>query len=171
MIASGNVRLRAWREDDIPHLLPLRNDVHTQLQLMTRPRPNSAASVRDWLVGRSTQSDAVLFIIAEQAGDRVLGYLQLTKIDLVNRHAALGICLAPADQGQGHGRAACEALFSYARQTLNLRKITLEVLADNERAIQLYQKLGFRQIGQLAEHYLQDQRWHDVVLMERMLSP
>jgi len=47
----------------------------------------------------------------------------------------------------------------------------LEVLADNERAIQLYQKLGFRQIGQLAEHYLQDQRWHDVVLMERMLSP
>ncbi|MCC5310582.1 GNAT family N-acetyltransferase, partial [Staphylococcus aureus] len=72
---------------------------------------------------------------------------------------------------QGHGRAACEALFSYARQTLNLRKITLEVLADNERAIQLYQKLGFRKIGQLAEHYLQDQRWHDVVLMERMLSP
>lgn len=45
------------------------------------------------------------------------------------------------------------------------------MLADNERAIGLYLKLGFRQIGHLAEHYLQDQRWHDVVLMERALQP
>ncbi len=171
MIASGNVCLRAWREDDIPHLLPLRNDMHTQLQLMTRPRPNSAASVRDWLVGKSTQSDTAFFVIADQADEGVLGYLQLTNIDLVNRHAALGICLSPASQGRGHGRAACEALFSYARQTLNLRKILLEVLAGNERAIQLYLKLGFRQIGHLAEHYLQDRHWHEVVLMERMPTP
>lgn len=171
MITSGNVRLRAWREDDIPLLQPLRNDVHTQLQLMTRPRPNSAASVRDWLVGKSTQSDVVFFVIADEADSRVLGYLQLTGVDLVNRHASLGICLVPACQGQGYGRAACEALFAYARQTLNLRKIVLEVLADNDHAIQLYLKLGFRKIGQLAEHYLQDQRWYDVVLMECMLTP
>jgi diamine N-acetyltransferase len=171
MIASGNVSLRAWREDDIPHLQLLRNDVPMQLQLMTRPRPNSAASVREWLVGKSQQSDVVFFVIADRATDAVLGYLQLSKIDLVNRHGALGICLAPGAQGQGHGRAACEALFAYASQTLNLRKILLEVLADNERAIGLYLKLGFRQIGHLAEHYLQDQRWHDVVLMERALQP
>lgn len=92
MIASGNVSLRAWREDDIPHLQLLRNDVPMQLQLMTRPRPNSAASVREWLVGKSQQSDVVFFVIADRATDAVLGYLQLIKIDLVNRHGALGIC-------------------------------------------------------------------------------
>nr|WP_311526921.1 GNAT family protein [uncultured Ralstonia sp.] len=171
MIARGSLVLREWRESDIPQLLPLRNDVPTQLQLMTRPRPNSAASVRDWLTAKSKQSEVVLFIIAAQADDSVLGYLQLNHIDAVNRHASLGICLVPAAQGKGHGRAACEAAFAYASETLCLRKIMLEVLAENTRAIALYEKLDFRNIGTLASHYLQDNRWHDVVLMERMLAP
>lgn len=171
MIARGKLLLREWREADIPQLLPLRNDVPTQLQLMTRPRPNSAASVRDWLIGKSKQSEVVLFVIASQADDAVLGYLQLNHIDAVNRHASLGICLASFAQGQGHGRAACEAAFAYASETLCLRKITLEVLAENTRAIALYEKLEFRHVGRLNAHYLQDNRWHDVVLMERMLAP
>jgi diamine N-acetyltransferase len=171
MIARGSLVLREWRESDIPQLLPLRNDVPTQLQLMTRPRPNSATSVRDWLTAKSKQSEVVLFIIAAQADDSVLGYLQLNHIDAVNRHASLGICLTPAAQGKGHGRAACEAAFAYASETLCLRKIMLEVLAENTRAIALYEKLDFRNIGTLASHYLQDNRWHDVVLMERMLAP
>ncbi|MEF9481417.1 GNAT family N-acetyltransferase [Ralstonia sp. 1B3] len=79
-------------------------------------------------------------------------------------------CLASSAQGKGHGRAACEAAFAYASETLCLRKITLEVLAENTRAIALYEKLDFRTVGTLAGHYLQDNRWHDVVLMERMLS-
>lgn len=41
MIARGKLLLREWRESDIAQLLPLRNDVPMQLQLMTRPRPNS----------------------------------------------------------------------------------------------------------------------------------
>ncbi|MCP1175002.1 GNAT family N-acetyltransferase [Ralstonia chuxiongensis] len=170
MIARGSLVLREWRESDIAQLLPLRNDVPTQLQLMTRPRPNSAASVRDWLIAKSKQSDLVLFVIASQADDSVLGYLQLNHIDAVNRHASLGICLASSAQGKGHGRAACEAAFAYAAETLCLRKITLEVLSENTRAIALYEKLDFRTIGTLAGHYLQDNRWHDVVLMERMLA-
>ena len=48
---------------------------------------------------------------------------------------------------------------------------TLEVLAENTRAIALYEKLDFRHVGTLHAHYLQDNRWHDVVLMERMLAP
>ncbi len=171
MIARGKLLLREWRESDIAQLLPLRNDVPMQLQLMTRPRPNSVASVRDWLIGKSKQSEVVLFVIASQADDSVLGYLQLNQIDAVNRHASLGICLASSAQGQGHGRAACEAAFSYASETLCLRKITLEVLAENTRAIALYEKLDFRHVGTLHAHYLQANRWHDVVLMERMLAP
>jgi len=171
MIARGKLLLREWRDSDIPQLLPLRNDVPMQLQLMTRPRPNSGASVRDWLTAKSKQSEVVLFIIAAQADDSVLGYLQLNHIDVVNRHASLGICLASSAQGQGHGRAACEAAFAYASETLCLRKITLEVLAENTRAIALYEKLDFRHVGTLTAHYLQDNRWHDVVLMERMLAP
>ena len=32
MIARGKLILREWRESDIPQLVPLRNDVPTQLQ-------------------------------------------------------------------------------------------------------------------------------------------
>jgi diamine N-acetyltransferase len=170
MIAAGPIVLRAWRESDIEALQRLRNDIELQQQLMTRPKPNSLADVRNWLNGKAQSADTVFFVIAATHDDSALGYIQLARLDFQQGHGYLGICLAPEQQGRGVGAAACQALFGYAQSVMNLRKILLEVLAGNQHAIGLYRKLGFRPVGQLMEHYCQNRIWHDVLLMERLLS-
>jgi diamine N-acetyltransferase len=171
MIRTETVVLRAWQDSDIPALQALRNDIVLQQALMSIPRPNSPGAVRDWLNRKTQSADSVFFVLADKDSDAVLGYAQLAKIDALHRHAALGICLSPAQHGAGVAAEACRGLFAYALHTLGLRKIVLEVLAGNGRAIRFYKKIGFAEVGRWKDHFLQDQHWHDVLLMEKLLVP
>jgi len=171
MISTETVVLRAWQDGDIPALQALRNDIPLQQALMSVPRPNSVSAVRDWLNRKTQSADTVFFVLADKDSNAVVGYVQLANIDTVHRHAALGICIASAQHGTGVAAEACRGLFAYALHTLGLRKIVLEVLAGNDRAVRFYKKIGFVEAGRWRDHFLQDQRWHDVLLMEKILSP
>jgi len=170
LIESAQLRLRAWREDDIATLHLLRNDVALQAQLLARVRGSDAAQVRQWLQLRSSAPDSLLWVIAAREGDIALGYVQVTGLDAIDRRAELGICLAPASQGRGHGRAAIAALLPYLRRTWGLRKLSLRVRADNAPALRCYASLGFQPCGRLREHVFIDDAWHDLVLMEVFLE-
>ena len=171
LLTLGNTTLRAWQEPDIAVMQELRNNVALQLQLMTHPTPNSEQQVRAWLIRRSQEPDTVFFVIAEQA--QAIGYIQLvamSEMSAMNRCGRLGICLAPDAQGRGHGMAAIQLLESHGAQQLNLRKIVLEVLVDNQSALQLYRRLGYQQCGYLHAHFCAHEKFHDVILMEKFLS-
>lgn len=59
------------------------------------------------------------------------------------RHrATLGIALFQRYTGMGIGRIMIEKLISVAREK-GIEQIELEVVADNERAVSLYKKIGF----------------------------
>jgi L-phenylalanine/L-methionine N-acetyltransferase len=47
------------------------------------------------------------------------------------------------DQGRGLGSALMSAMLDLADNWLGLRRLQLEVWADNARAIRLYEKFGF----------------------------
>ncbi len=49
--------------------------------------------------------------------------------------------------GQGIGRALMQALLDVADNYLGLKRLELEVITDNEAAIQLYESLGFKREG------------------------
>lgn len=177
-LVRGKTVLRAWQESDITTLQQLRNNVPLQLQLMTHPTPNSPEQVRDWLIRRSQASDAVFFVIVvpekaqrkpQEKPDQVIGYIQLVAISAANRWGRLGICIAPEAQGQGHGTAAIQLLEAYSAHHLNVRKIMLEVLAENQSACQLYQRLGYQCCGRLREHHAIHEKFQDVILMEKLL--
>ena len=53
-----------------------------------------------------------------------------------------GIAVVDAARGKGVGTKLFEELMSFAR-TQNLKIITLEVIDTNQRALQLYERLGF----------------------------
>ena len=72
--------------------------------------------------------------------------------------------------GRGYASEAIGLLLGYAVRVLGLRKLLLEVLASNERAIRSYERAGFRTVGRLEAHFSSDGALHDVVIMERLLS-
>lgn len=169
MLVGKNVVLRAWREDDIDMLMRLRNDVALQTQLMAQPRPNSRVRVTQWLKDWSERTDGVFFVVAATEDDHVFGYVQLANMDVMHGRGDLGICLDPAVHGHGVADQTMELLQSYVMQVFGLRKILLNVLCSNLRAIAFYEKQGFERVGVLREHIFLQNSHVDVLLMEKHL--
>ena len=55
-------------------------------------------------------------------------------------------------------------------EKLDLHKISLEVLATNNRAINLYKKVGFKEEGTKREEILKKDQWVDSIIMS-ILKP
>ena len=62
------------------------------------------------------------------------------------------LCVAPKARGQGGGEALLEALEAQA-QVLGLEQLRLEVRVANERALRLYQRLGYDRTAWLDDYY------------------
>ena len=63
------------------------------------------------------------------------------------RHrASVGIALFQAYTGMGIGRKMLELLCEIAKEK-GIEQLELEVVADNDRAIALYKKIGFEKMG------------------------
>ncbi len=171
MLSGENVILRAWGESDLDPLSALRNDLELQAQLMSQPRPNSPDKVRSWLVEKNNSSTGLFFVIADKQHETVLGYIQIAALNLIHRHAELGICVAAQQHGSGISTEALALLEIYLGDTFALRKLLLHVLADNKRAIRFYQKNGFKEVGFLRKHFYLKTTYHDVLIMEKHFQP
>ncbi|MCD6060393.1 MAG: family N-acetyltransferase [Moraxellaceae bacterium] len=168
MLKGASTILRPWRDSDLEFFAGLRNDVELQAQLMTQPRPNSVPRVREWLQLRSGQEDGLFFVIADAADGEPVGYVQVQNLRLLHRSGELGICLAPAMQGRGHGGEALALLERYLQDTFALRKLVLQVLDDNAGAIRFYERNGFTHAGRLNKHFYLNGVYCDVRIMEKL---
>ena len=84
------------------------------------------------------------------AGDTVLGYfVAMQGVDEVH---LLNITVAPACQGQGWGRAMLEALALWAKG-VGAQWLWLEVRASNARAMRIYERHGYRRVGERKGYY------------------
>lgn len=87
------------------------------------------------------------------------------------KHAgAIGICVHEEWHGKGLGAALMRAILDLADNWLNLTRLELEVYADNEAAIRLYQRFGFEVEGTLRQHAFRDGRYVDSKVMARLLD-
>lgn len=84
------------------------------------------------------------------AADRVLGYfVAMQGVDEVH---LLNITVAPADRGQGWGRLLLDALALWSRQQ-GAQWLWLEVRVGNLRALSIYERQGFRRVGERRDYY------------------
>lgn len=102
--------------------------------------------------------------IAETAGERV-GLVELVEINHIHRRAEFQIIIAPGHQGKGYATVATRLAMDYAFTVLNLYKLYLIVDCDNERAVNVYAKLGFTEEGRLREEFFVDGEYRDVLRM------
>ena len=74
------------------------------------------------------------------------------------RHRAelVHMYVAPWLQGQGVGGELVSAAVRYGLDRIGLRQIVLGVIADNEPAVRLYRRCGFREYGRLEDFFCGD---------------
>ncbi len=171
MIYGELTRLRALTTADLPALVEWRNDREVKALLGGWSFPVSLEAEQEWFEkarhSRSTQRLAIEVL----ADGRYIGNIGLYEIDWKDRKAEYGILIGDkAAWGKGYGLDASTALLAYAFCELNLHRVFLRVLAHHERAIRLYQRIGFREEGRLRQDVFRGGTYRDTLVMGLLAS-
>jgi RimJ/RimL family protein N-acetyltransferase len=167
MLKGERVTLRAVERDDLPAIHAVRNDPEVEGRVFAAPLPHSLAELEAQFDAQAAkpahEREDIVFAI--ETGGAVIGRLILFDQDTVSGTIRLGVGIARDHQGRGLGTEAVDLSLSYAFRDLGVRKVWLDVLADNPQAIASYRKSGFVEEGRMRAHYRHDGEHRDAVLM------
>jgi RimJ/RimL family protein N-acetyltransferase len=96
----------------------------------------------------------------------MIGVVYLLDIDWQARSAVYAISIyEEKNKGKGIGKLATLKILEHAFNDLNLNRIQLEVLDYNEKAINFYNKIGFKKEGVIRESIYKNGEYHNQILM------
>lgn len=144
-------RMQAWH--------PYRDPLHSLWHL---PRSTPWSS-EVWAMLHNSESTRMWFAIERRADSQLIGALSLREITKPVS-GRLGIRLGPDYVDQGYGSEALRCFLPYYFQTLGFAKLILDVAATNQRAIHVYEKLGFQRTG---HHYRNVPKGQDLHFLEK----
>lgn len=127
------------------------------LEQTVYPHPWSRANFDD-----SLASGYQAWVLRDAAGE-LLGYFLLMAI--VDEAHLLNVAVSAERQGQGLGRFLLNQAVACARG-LGMESVLLEVRPSNARALEIYQRYGFQQIGRRKAYYpAANQQREDAIVM------
>lgn len=137
------------RQADLADVLALEESVY--------PHPWSMGNFVD-----SLNSNYEAWVLRDQNGD-LLGYFLL--MGIVDEAHLLNVAVAASMQGQGLGRVLLNQAVACARG-LGMESVLLEVRPSNQRALRIYERYGFKQIGRRKGYYpAANQQREDAIVM------
>jgi len=121
-----------------------------------------------WYTQSQGDPQRLLYTLLDESG-RTVGLLTLREVN-GRRSARLGVTLGADFVSQGYGTEALLLFVDYYFDELGFDKLALDVAAYNQRAIRVYQKLGFQIVSQsrqappreMSLDFLRDPRYADV---------
>jgi RimJ/RimL family protein N-acetyltransferase len=163
----ASIRLRAFERDDLEQVIRWVNDESITRNLSDAfIYPVSRSDEMKWLesVALANHREKV-FAIVKETGE-LIGSVGLHNLNWVERKGELGILIGEKScWGKGYGKEAILAILHIAFNRMNLHRVYLRVFENNERAIRLYEKCGFRREGLLREdHYYAGEYFNTLVM-------
>ncbi|MCY1302710.1 Spermidine N(1)-acetyltransferase [compost metagenome] len=164
--------LRELSRDDIKVINKWRNDRGIISSLGAPFRYISEEVDSAWMESYlSSRSNCVRLAICERSSSRMVGAAYLLSIDWVVRDCEFAIWIGERDfQGRGVGTFATYKALEHAFLDLNLNRVYLAVIDNNERAIAVYKKSGFTVEGVQRQAVFKEGAYMDVVQMSILAS-
>ncbi len=122
---------------------------------------------RAWLGDRGPRHP----VLAAEVDGIVVGWASLNQYSpraAYDYVADFSVYVERGHRGQGIGRQLLDRLIRTARG-LGFHKMVLAALVANLTGIALYRRAGFTAVGVFREQGLLDDRWVDVMIMEKLL--
>ena len=125
---------------------------------------------RDFLAA-SLASDNSVFLIATLPSGEVIGVAGLHggRRKAVRHNGAVGIDVSREWRNKGVGTALLQRIIAWAKASNVITRIELEVMTHNERAIHVYEKLGFKMEGKRLAAMYKDGGYIDIYVMGLLL--
>ena len=106
-----------------------------------------------------------LMLVAEDNGKIVANAsIEKNRVRRCAHRAELSVVVLKDYWGFGIGKELITRLIDYAKEA-ELQILELDVRSDNERAISLYRKFGFKEHGYYKRFFKIDKNYHDAILM------
>jgi diamine N-acetyltransferase len=131
--------------------------------------PFTLEAQRERIAGRSGKPDIADFTVYDRSDQAPIGFSSLFRIDHRIGTADFGIFLGER-RGKGLGTEATRLTVDWGFTVLGLHNVMLGVAAWNERAIRVYAKAGFRELGRRRGAGVTMGQRYDGVFMELLAS-
>lgn len=107
--------------------------------------PLTNKEIKEWYQFKTRGNNRIYYSVFNEQ-NRFIGYMGIKNIRRILRQATFGIVLDPNYVNQGYGTEAIMTYLNYFFNEMNMRVLYLEVAKFNKRAIQCYEKSGFKVI-------------------------
>ena len=172
------VTIRDGRIEDAPKLIAMLQELSEEpgigIPLGPGEFQNTVEQEEEWIQGHLDADNSLLIVavVTETDGKEEIGGL----LDCTGgrRRAAVhetivGITVKKCWRDRGVGTALMERALEWARQSGVVKRVQLEVFANNERAIHVYEKVGFVIEGVRKRAFWKEGEWLDSVVMAVLL--
>jgi RimJ/RimL family protein N-acetyltransferase len=166
MLKGEKVTIRPIRQDDMLKWVVWLNDQEVTSHLSGAVLYGVTwEQEQDFYSQMLRSSQNKVFTIQNENG-RQIGNIGLHNINWEWSTATVGIMIGEKDHwGKGYGTDAMKTIVNFAFNMMNLRRLSLEVNADNIRGIKCYEKAGFVTEGIKRKERYYNGRYTDIVIM------
>jgi putative acetyltransferase len=159
-----DILIRALEPGDLPDLTEAWNQPRAYAG--TLQLPYTSLDARQKRASAMPASSARLVAVI---GGKVIGAIGLDRYENRRSHAgSIGMAVHDAYAGRGAGTALMAAIVGLADNWLQLRRLELNVYADNARAIALYERFGFEREGLMRAYAWRNGEYVDSIAMARL---
>ena len=173
MSGKVDVVIRRSRVEDaaemVAYMEALTNEPHNNMVLDPGQWTMTVAEEAEYLEKSLKEESGLVMLVAEMEG-QIVGIVHIRRyMKPTERHAAsFGVSVAKIFRGRGIGTKLIEAMLAWAREK-GLRRIELKTFSRNEKAIALYERLGFVKEGYHKMALFKQGVWVDEWTMARIL--
>lgn len=129
--------------DLVPQYLEMINDIENVAKFIGGRRTLLTEQDEIDYIKDKMDKDATMFSMLEKDTREFIGNIEF--FNRVDDEAEWGIVITSKMQNKGYGKEALRRSVEYGFNELNLKRIYLEVYANNLRAIHIYENCGFKE--------------------------
>jgi aminoglycoside 6'-N-acetyltransferase len=158
------VTLRPLRADDRPALVAVLSDPTVAEWWDSRGAEVSAAEL--------LADDPTVTVFAIEVDGELAGSIQYAEeLEPDYRHAGIDVFMSSRFQGRGIGTDAVRTVARYLLEVRGHHRLTIDPAAANDRAIHVYEKVGFKPVGVMRRYERgRDGTFHDGLLMDLLVG-
>ena len=169
MFEGEKVRLRSFELSDLEAIMEHWNDLEFRKNT-GRALPNSRQNREEFI--RNTwklrqEGRGFFFAIEDKKTKEFLGHVSINLLNTIARSFDLGIFIYNKQNwGKGFGSDAMRLMLKVGFEYLNVHRIELGVYPENERAIKVYKKVGFTEVGRKRQTRFMNGKYRDEIIMD-----
>jgi RimJ/RimL family protein N-acetyltransferase len=173
VLEADGLRLRPWRESDVPRIVEACADERTQLWIGQMPHPYDEAQALAWLEHQAenrARGTSVAWAVVDPEDDVALASVSYFGL-VPDVECEIGYWAHPDARGRGVTTRAMAAVVRYAFEELGVRRVTAGAAAENSASRHVIEANGLRTWGtERVGTPLRDGRadivWYDVLVEE-----